>query len=144
MLLRTKLLTGLLVATVGLWGYSVFDTHAAETRLYEIAGDKMKELQGAPGEMRYEMTPVTVTHRDYVIFGKARGKVTIFLRPTAAEPGQESSHEDRVNGAVAGVEYIVEKKGADWIVVESSRCSSDQCRTEGSKAFGNPKLLMTP
>ena len=86
---------------------------------------------------------VTVT-REFGFFGSPKGKITIYLR--SDEPighvhpshDPESEHEEEHDADAryfSGIQYFYEKVEGEWVNTESGQCSSEECHTDGRKAF---------
>lgn len=130
---RSKFLLGVLGLVAATWVASYFQDGVLAGELEEIAKEKMEYLQrGEP--VTLEMSPVVTASRQYLLFGKTTGKISIYTRT----PGHgEDDH-------LGGVDFFMERAGGEWVEVESAHCSAEECQTLGRSAFAKRVLTVRP
>lgn len=139
-------LVSILTTLSVMWVVSRSQVRAMEKELYAYGEELAKDFtQGKEGGETLEVAmPIVTVSKEYILFGKTIGKVALYMRhvdagesdehegeAVAADKGHQHDHAD----GIGGVEYFLERIGSKWTQVESGQCSSEQCRTEGKRAF---------
>lgn len=138
-----KIRLGILLTIMGVllvaWGVSTVQVIGLEKELRVLADDIVADLYRPGDEDTVEMAePVVLASVEYIFFGKTVGKVVLYMRDSdsSAVAVEDDGHGHAHNSSdVYGVEYHLEKVDGSWRKTESSRCGSEQCATEGVKAF---------
>lgn len=151
---RPKVLVALLVLLGILWAVSHIQIADLETELTRVAEKKIRELRGPEERQAFEVAvPVITVSKQFILFGKITGKIAVYMRPTEGSDADSDADEEHTHspgtahhhaGGISGIEYFLQKDGAEWIDRESGSCSSEQCQTEGNKAFQTREKPSSP
>lgn len=148
-ILRRNVTRIVLISTLStlcvMWVVSRIQVRALEEELRAYGEERLKEFtRGKEGEPGLEVAvPVVTASKEYILFGKSIGKVALYMRRVDDEDseGFDAVDEHGHAGGIGGVEFFLEREGEQWKEVESARCSSEQCRIEGKRAFESGSRL---
>ena len=145
---RLKVLAALLTFLGILWTMSYFQIRDLKNELTHIAEAKIREYAGPEEGHGLEVAvPVITVAKQFILFGKTTGKISMYMRPSAKsemeeEPEHLEGHRHQHFGDISGIEFILEREGSEWVDRESGQCSSKQCQVAGKKAFNAGTLVL--
>jgi len=124
--LRTRAMIGILLLLCGLYLYSEVALQRSARNLEQVA---QKEIEGVHSDTNDVVWEVTVS-RPYVLFGKAQGKVEVFVLQ------KESSGP---TPAIHSVSFYYLEEGDAWKLDGSGASGSEESQAQGLKAFARQK-----
>jgi len=133
--LRLRILVGILCAVCLAYGVAEVDRWRLRHELIEIAEGIVDEHNEsdplADGEEPRTDTDCTITvTREYLLFGRATGKISFDIVERASAPRDNKLREvlafdTRPSSATLG--YIYMREHGRWRLCDSYRCSGDEC-----------------
>lgn len=119
---RLAFLVIVLAVLTSVFGFGYRQLLSSANALAEAARPRIEKDTAELGPSAGKNTASVVTvSRDMLLFGKARGKVSVYMKH-----GRDYS----------GIDYFYELNDGEWQLTESGHCSSAECRERAKKAFG--------
>ncbi|MCH7960517.1 MAG: hypothetical protein IID08_10310 [Candidatus Hydrogenedentes bacterium] len=152
-------LVGILLCFGAAWAASEWDVRRLKGELQGVALQReafyREVAQVVDGDNSvFDVVSVVTVTRKFGLIGSPHGKITIYQRShepighfhSSEEPDSENleEHEEHEEGHdtededarfFSGIQYFYEKVEGEWLNTESGQCSSEECQTEGRKAF---------
>jgi hypothetical protein len=124
--MREKILVGVLALVGACWALIEVDKNRQERGLLEAAQPDIARMMSfyPPGMNPPTATAATIS-KQYLVFGPAVGKVSVFFR----------SRDQHNTASYMVVDYYYALTGGQWILTERSGCAHDDVCVRASKAF---------
>lgn len=124
-------LAALLASTLVAWAVSTGDSYRMRRHLWVLADEKVQEFRAGPARGGKTIGDADITAtisggREYALYGRGIGKVTVFIRTPAPDGSSEYSSIEFY--------YQLDNDG-QWVNTESAICADSECRVAALKAF---------
>ncbi len=120
--IRLGVWLALLALTAGGTLAHVAHIRALEAELRAFADARGREQRADSPSIHFRYATKAVVSKDYVVFGPATGKATLFV---AQAPGADAP--------ISGYEFFFERREGEWVKTDSGHCSGETCRVEGRR-----------
>ena len=100
----------------------VWHIRALEAELRAFADARGREQRADSPSLHFRYATTAVVSKDYVVFGPATGKATLFV---AQAPGADAP--------ISGYEFFFERRDGAWRKTDSGHCSGEACRVQGRR-----------
>jgi hypothetical protein len=119
---RFAVLLSILALVASAFVFVLWDSSRLARSLAVVTQDKVKENAMRDGYVDMKnVTSEVVASRDFVFFGAATGKLTVFMRD-----GDD----------YGGIDYFYNLRDGEWVFFESGACFGEESRARAMRAFG--------